>query len=357
MKINSIKYFSGLLNIVAVWVSLSSTGILAWTAPVYFFVLIPILEMLMPYSEANLTSAEEELEKKDIWYDIALYMIVPLHLTLLVYFFFVISDPNLSSSEYMAKILAMGFGCGINGINVAHELGHRVKPFERVMAKIQLLSSQYMHFIIEHNRGHHKNVSTDEDGASARRNEIVYTFWIRSVYQSYMSAWSIEHERLRKRHIPIFSFKNEMIRFTMIQLLSLFAIAYFFSPKVLISYLVVAVIGFLLLETINYVEHYGLRRNKTERGTYEKVLPVHSWNSNHVLGRIMLFELTRHSDHHYKASRKYQVLRHFDDSPQLPFGYPAMVVLSLAPFIFIPMMNRKIDSFKVSNSVGAEALA
>lgn len=357
MNLRSIKYFSGLLGIIAVWISLISSGLLAWTAPIYFFVLIPIIEVLIPYSEANMDAAEEELEKKDIWYDIALYMIVPLHLALLVYFLFTISDPNLSTSEYVAKILTMGFSCGINGINVAHELGHRVKPYERVMAKIQLLSSQYMHFIIEHNRGHHKNVSTDEDGASARRNEMVYTFWIRSVFQSYISAWHLEHERLRKRNIPIFSFQNEMIRFTVIQLTSIIMIGYFFGSQVLIPYLIAAVIGFLLLETINYVEHYGLRRNKTERGTYAKVLPVHSWNSNHVLGRIMLFELTRHSDHHYKASRKYQVLRHFDDSPQLPFGYPAMVVLSLLPFIFIPMMNRQIDKFKAENSVGAEALA
>lgn len=357
MRLKAFKYFSGFIGIIAIWVSLTSHGIAAYSAMLYYFVFIPLIEVIGPSSEENMSEAEEEVEKKDIWYDAAIYLMVPAHLFLLFYFLYTIGDPTLSTSDYVGRVIAMGLGCGINGINVAHELGHRVKPHEKIMAKIQLLSSQYMHFIIEHNRGHHKNVSTDEDGSSAKRNEMVYTFWLRSVFHCYTYAWTLENERLRKRNLPVLSFQNEMIRFSIIQISSLLLIYILLGPAVLKAYMIAAVIGFLLLESINYIEHYGLRRKKTERGTYGKVLPVHSWNSDHVLGRMMLFELTRHSDHHYKASRKYQILRHFDDSPQMPFGYPAMLVLSLLPFVFIPMMNKRIDKFKENNEVAAASLA
>jgi len=304
MKLRTLKYFSGFSGIIAVWISLTYGGILAWTATLYYFCLLPLLELVSPASNENLSEVEENLEKENFWYDISLYLMVPAHVGLLIYFFFIIDNPDWTRSEYIAKILAMGFSCGINGINVAHELGHRVKPFEKVLAKIQLLTSQYMHFIIEHNRGHHKNVSTEEDGSSARRNELVYFFWIRSVSHCYTYAWQLEHERLRRRKIPILSFQNEMIRFTLIQISSILLIYWFFGWAVLAPYLIAAVIGFLLLETINYIE----------------------------------------------------ILRHFDDSPQMPYGYPAMVLLALVPFIFIPMMNRQIDRYKAENVRAAEAL-
>ena len=100
--------------------------------------------------------------------------------------------------------------------------------------------------------------------------------------------------------------------------------------------------GFLLLETVNYIEHYGLLRKKKESGRYERVMEIHSWNSNHVIGRIMLYELTRHSDHHYKTSKKYQVLACHDDSPQMPYGYPTSMVLSLIPPLWFKIMNKRI---------------
>ena len=107
-----------------------------------------------------------------------------------------------------------------------------------------------------------------------------------------------------------------------------------------------AVYGFLLLETVNYIEHYGLRRKKNEFGAWEKTLPIHSWNSNHAFGRILLFELTRHSDHHYIANRPYQTLRHFDESPQMPTGYPGMMVISLIPPLWFYIMGKEIKKLK-----------
>ncbi|MDX1666459.1 MAG: fatty acid desaturase, partial [Saprospiraceae bacterium] len=113
--------------------------------------------------------------------------------------------------------------------------------------------------------------------------------------------------------------------------------------------LAIACFGFLLLESVNYIEHYGLRRKKIGEGRYEKVRPAHSWNSNHELGRIFLYELTRHSDHHYKASRKYQILRHFDRSPQLPFGYPTSIIIALVPPLWFTLMDPRVPELQPAN--------
>jgi alkane 1-monooxygenase len=108
----------------------------------------------------------------------------------------------------------------------------------------------------------------------------------------------------------------------------------------------IAVVGFLLLETINYIEHYGLRRARLANGRYEKVEAKHSWNANYELGRILLYELTRHSDHHYKANKKYQLLDHHDSSPQLPFGYPASMLIALLPPIWFKLINPRLPQPK-----------
>lgn len=133
-----------------------------------------------------------------------------------------------------------------------------------------------------------------------------------------------------------------MLHFQLIQLAFVGAIGFLFGWKILLYYLAAAVVGFLLLETVNYIEHYGLQRHRTGSGSYERTLPIHSWNSNHILGRLLLFELSRHSDHHFQASRKYQVLRHHDNAPQMPTGYPGMMMLSLLPPAWFVVMNPRV---------------
>lgn len=210
------------------------------------------------------------------------------------------------------------------------------------MSKALLLTSQYMHFFIEHNRGHHKNVSTPKDPATSRYGEAVYVFWFRSVLMGYISAWKLEIHRLAKKKQHWFHWSNEMIWYFIIQFLLLIGILVIFNLQTTLLYLASAIIGILLLETVNYIEHYGLQRQIRSDGSYHNVLPLHSWNSNHPLGRVILFELSRHSDHHSNASRKYQILRHFDESPQLPAGYPGMMVLSLFPPIWFMIMNKNL---------------
>ena len=312
-------------------------------APVLFaFGFIPGLELLIKPNAQNLETAETEMRREDRKYDFLLYLVAPAIYACIVFYLFALQQMPLEFYEKMGLTISLGVILGGLGINVAHELGHRTKTFEQNLAKILLLPSAYMHFFIEHNRGHHKNVSTPHDPATSRRNEMVYQFWIRSLVMGYMSAWKIENQRLIRQNQKVFTLKNEMLRFQLIQIAFWMLIGFTFGLQILIWYTGASIVGFLMLETVNYIEHYGLMRSKITDFRYEKVQPTHSWNSNHVIGRLMLFELSRHSDHHFQPQKKYQLLEHHDHSPQMPTGYPGMMLLSLIPPLWFLVMNPKI---------------
>lgn len=355
MGIRFLKYGSVWVSIAIIMTSLVFGGKWVFVAPLYVFALIPLIELFFGGSEVNMTKVEEEVAKKDWKFDFVVWSVVPLQFALCFFFFNRLDDNSLAIWEKLGMMFALGIACGVLGINVAHELGHRNTWYEQLMSKMLLATSLYMHFFIEHNRGHHKNVSTDEDPASSRYGETIYSFYFRSVINSWLSAWHIEGERLKKTKQSFWSIHNEMLVYQIIQIAMLVAIALIWNWQVMLYFIGAATIGFLLLETVNYIEHYGLRRKKIDGEYYEKVMPVHSWNSNHPIGRIMLFELTRHSDHHYMASRKYQVLRHFDYSPQMPTGYPGMMVLALFPPLWFKVMHKQIAKYRATSE--GEALA
>ena len=308
------------------------------------FIMIPLLELVLPKSTANHAASAEESRSNQWFFNVLLYVHVPLLYVLVIWSFFKIAYVPLTTFEYVGIIFSIGFIVGSFGINVAHELGHRSNGFEQFLSKTLLLPALYQHFFIEHNRGHHKNVATDLDPASSRQGETLYAFWFRSVVGSYKDAWKIEADRLKRAEKRIFTWENEMLQFQIIQILYLLIIGIVFGTPSVIAAILMAIIGFLLLETVNYIEHYGLRRELLENGRYEPVLPHHSWNSDHELGRIFLYELTRHSDHHYKSTRKFQILRHFDNSPQLPFGYPMCMIISLVPPLWFKLMDKKLSN-------------
>lgn len=342
MNIRALKYASPLAIYALAAMAFTRTGVYTWLPMLYAWAFIPLIELVMRPDIHNLTAAEEELAKKDRAYDWMLYAVVLLQYAALVYFLFTIQQDGLSWWEKTGRIFTMGLLCGTFGINVGHELGHRVNALEQAMAKALLLTSLYMHFFIEHNKGHHKNVATPQDPSSARYNEPVYTFYFRTIAFSYLSAWKIAMAEVRKKGKHPFSLANEMVQAHLIQSLLLLGIYMFFNAKVLLYFVAAAAIGIILLETVNYIEHYGLQRKPSANGGYERAMPQHSWNSNHLLGRLMLFELSRHSDHHYMASRKYQILKHHDDAPQLPTGYPGSIILALVPPAWFYVMNKKI---------------
>jgi alkane 1-monooxygenase len=315
----------------------------SYAAPGMFylaFVLIPLLELILPQSRENPDRNTEKKREHHFFFDGVLYLHLPIVYGLLIYFFHLLSTEPLSPLEQMGLLLNMGTLLGAMGINIGHELGHRPGFGDKVIAQFLLLPAHYLHFQIEHNIGHHKHVATPEDPSTARKNESVYTFWWRSVTGVYRKAWRIEADILERKGFSFFSWRNRMIRFTAAQLLYYGIIFFFWGAYVLAMAVIAGILGFLLLETVNYIEHYGLLRKKLPSGRYEPVNIQHSWNSNHALERIMLFELTRHADHHFKATRPYQVLRHYEESPQLPMGYPAAMLLSLIPPLWFKIVHR-----------------
>lgn len=326
-------------------------GLWCYAVLILAFVIVPFVEFFLPGTDKNFDAAEEEKQAARPYFDFLLYLNIPFYFGLLGWYLWQMRAVGLGQSELanwevVGLTVSMGLFLGTLGINVAHELGHREKAYERLFAKMLLLPNLYMHFYIEHNRGHHLNIATDEDPASSRLNETVYAFFWRSVTQSYLSAWHLENKRLQRAGQSFWSLHNEMLVYQIIQGAWLLGIGLLFGWSVVAFAVAIAILGFLMLELVNYIEHYGLRRQKMPSGRYERVQPWHSWNSNHTAGRILLYELTRHSDHHFKATRKYQILRHFDESPQLPLGYPGSMLLALFPPLWFRVMNPRVAEWK-----------
>lgn len=350
LRLRALRYAITFIVPVGAWATFTDSAISPWLVPAFSFGLVPLLELLLRGTHTNLSEDQERAVLKDPLFDALLYLFVPLQYFLLVLFLLRVQRDDLPSFDLAGHIFTMGILCGVYGINVAHELGHRTKRWERDLARALLLSSLYMHFIIEHNRGHHRRVATPDDPASARFGESVYAFWLRSMVFSWRSARQIEAERLKKAGRKPFGAGNEMILAMLWQVGLCVVVGTVFGWSALFAFLGAAFIGILLLETVNYIEHYGLRRLKTAGGGYGRVQHIHSWNSDHLVGRILLFELTRHSDHHWKASKKYQVLQSLDEAPQLPTGYPGMMLLSLVPPLFFAMVHPRLQQLVMANS-------
>lgn len=335
-------YTTPLVLLLLAWVSVALGGAWLLLLPLVTFGLVPVLELLLPPRPDNVSG--ERWGRLGWLYDALLYGAVPGQVGLVVFLLLRVSSGALSGGEVVASALTVGIACGAFGINVAHELGHRREKGAQWAAQALLLTSLYMHFFIEHNRGHHARVSTPEDPASAPRGMTVYRFWLRSVVGSWRGAWEIEDQRLRRHARPRWSLQHQMTRFVLIEAAAVLAVLAVFGPVALGAWLLSAVAGILLLETVNYIEHYGLSRTRLPSGRYERVQPHHSWNADYPVGRALLFELTRHSDHHAHPGRAYSALRHFDDTPQLPTGYPGMILLSLAPPLWFRIMNPHTDA-------------
>ncbi len=337
-----LKYLSVLSLPICVWISFHETGILTFLPAIIYFGAIPFFELIIPSSAENLSEQEKELASKDSFYTLLLCLMLPIQLGFLWFFLTHITETK-NTTDLVGQILSMGIMCGVIGINIGHELGHRSNRLEQLIGELLLLTSLENHFVPYHNRGHHTNVGTKKDPATARRNEWVYLFWFRSQIGSYLQAWEIENTRMSIMGKSRFSFQHKMIQYTFLHFLFLSAIFGVFDGMVLVYFLYAATIGILLLETVNYIEHYGLYRHQRENGTFETVKRKHSWNSNHLIGRVVLFELSRHSDHHFKADRPYQLLETSDDSPVMPTGYPGMMLLTFIPPLFFKVMNKRVD--------------
>ena len=330
-----LAYITPLGALMGLWLQ----GFWVFFTPFFTFILVPFLETILPIAKQNLSQKELLSKDKNKFFNVILYLNIPIVYGLIGYFLWSLSFEQYSITELVGLTISLGIVVGANGVNIAHELGHRKLHFERVFGKILLLPALYMHFFIEHNFGHHLHAATPQDPATAKYNQSIYSFWFSSIKGQYIKAWSIQKSLLGRAKLPFLSNKNDMLWYTLIQFGYLMSIYLFLGELAVGLALCIALSGVLLLETINYIQHYGLKRNKKASGRYERISEIHSWNSNHVLGRILLYELTRHSDHHYRAYKKFQLLEYHQSGPQMPFGYTTSMVLALAPPLWFLVMN------------------
>lgn len=337
-----LKYLVAFTIPLSAVISLYFQGYLSYFTPIYAFVIIPLLELLLPIDKANYSEESIKEKKVNRLFDWMLYLNLPIVYGLLFASLIIISQNTLETFEFIGIMMSVGMVLGSNGINVAHELGHRQTTNERFIGKALLLPSLYMHFYMEHNFGHHLHAATKEDPATARYNQSVYGFWFTSTTRQYIGAWKIQKNLLSRNNQSFLSVNNDMFWYLILQIGYLLTVFLLFGSVGLLFALGAAVVGFLLLETVNYIEHYGLLRGKTDSGRYERVKENHSWNSNHVVGRMVLYELTRHSDHHFTSNKKYQILEYHEVSPQMPFGYPTSMVLALIPPLWFKIMNKRV---------------
>ena len=340
------KYFGAYLIPLFGLFTFKSTGVYAFFGLFFLYVLVPILEQILPLSSYNLNKAEKELAKESSFFDLTLYLLVPLHLFVIYSFLITVSSAAISALDLTACVLMMGTILGVNGINVGHELGHKTNhPFKMFLAHVMLTTSIQNHFVTYHNSGHHRDIGTPEDFSSAKQGDNFYYFALRSQIGGYFKTWKLESKRLTA--LGKNKLINPMIIYTLIPLLFLTTIYFFFNFNTMLIYGITGIYGISVLEAQNYFAHYGLRRKKQENGRYEKVQPKHSWNSDHLIGRVLLFELTRHSDHHHMGAKPFQLLESKKDSPLLPFGYPMMLMLSYFPFIFKPIMKKHLNLYGI----------
>jgi alkane 1-monooxygenase len=316
---------------------------LLWLMSV-LYPLHPLLGLWLQLVGVDVNNPPDEVVMQvdqDPYYRRLTYATVPLHLVTLLGAAWYVASQDLSSLGFVFIAVVTGLTSGL-AINTGHELGHKNSRLEKALAKIVLAIPAYGHFTIDHNLGHHRNVSTPGDPASARMGESIYKFARREIPGAFAEAWAIEKDRLARRNRSVWHINNQILQsyaLTVVLTIGMIAtLGWLMLPFLLIH----NAFAYWQLTSANYIEHYGLLRQKDENGKYERCAPRHSWNSNHIFSNLVLFQLERHSDHHANPLRRYQALRHFDEAPQLPSGYFGAYLLAYVPALWFKVMDKRL---------------
>jgi alkane 1-monooxygenase len=305
------------------------------------YVLGTVLDWILGEDENNPPQEVISQLEQDHYYRRLTFIGVPLHFLSFLGAAAYAATQSLGIGAYVCLAIVAGLTSGL-AINTAHELGHKNSKFEKLLAKVALAIPAYGHFTVDHNLGHHRNVSTPGDPASSRMGESIYKFALREIPGAFFEAWSLEKDRLARRGKSVWSTNNQIL--------------HSFAISALLTIGLIAILGWIVLPFIvlhnafawwqltsaNYVEHYGLLRQKDSSGKYERCEPHHSWNSNHVFSNLVLLHLERHSDHHTHPTRRYQSLRHYDDLPSLPSGYFGAYLLAYVPKLWFRVMDKRL---------------
>ncbi|BBZ10114.1 alkane 1-monooxygenase [Mycobacterium branderi] len=321
-----------------------------WIGPILLYVLLPTLDLWVGSDGQNPPDEVMQELENDRFYRYSVYAYIPFQYasTILGAYLFTASDLSWlgynGSLGWLGKLgVAMTVGVvGGVGINTAHELGHKRDELERWLSKITLAPVCYGHFYIEHNRGHHVRVATPEDPASSRFGETFWEFLPRTVFGSLRSAWSLEAQRLRRLNKSPWHLSNDVLNAWLMSVVFWAVLLAVFGPALIPFVIIQAIYGASLLESVNYLEHYGLVRQKLDNGRYERCTPQHSWNSDHMVTNLFLYHLQRHSDHHANPTRRYQTLRSMEGSPNLPAGYGSLIAVTYFPSVWRKLMDHRV---------------
>lgn len=313
---------------------------------VFSYYLLPFLDLWSGVDRFKPGKDEVVRLERDAWYRAILYLGALENFALLVFGAWVVTHAAMPWWALAGFILSAGTSSGSVGIVVAHELGHHVNGFDRILSRALLVTVCYMHFYVEHNRGHHSHVATPEDPASARYGESLYAFLPRSLAGSWVHAWELEEQRLARSGTGAWSLRNPMLWCVIWPGLLAAALGLAFGAAAVWYFFLQAAVAVVLLETVNYIEHYGLERKELPDGSRERMSAAHSWNSSQRLSNYFLFNLTRHSHHHIQAQRHYQALAHEDDSPQMPAGYAGMLMLAFFPPVWRRVMHPRLAAYR-----------
>jgi alkane 1-monooxygenase len=319
------------------------------TPLLFSYFVIPLLDWLFG---SDVNNPPEEIVpqlEEDRYYRLLTWVTVPLHFITLIAVAWFVSTQEISAWSVLVMAITAGAYSGL-GINTAHELGHKKTKIEQTLAKIALSIPAYGHFCVEHNRGHHRHVATPGDPASARMGESIYRFALREIPGAFRRGWAVEAERLQRAGKKTWSIHNDILQsYALSAVLQLGLIAAF--GWVMVPFLLVHNFwAWYQLTSANYIEHYGLLRQKDANGRYERCQPHHSWNADYTFSNIVLFHLERHSDHHANSSRRYQSLRTFDGIPELPNGYFGTYLIAYLPWLWYRVMDQRLLALPHINS-------
>lgn len=311
------------------WLLVKATGltIFWWWGPFFTYGLMPLLDAVQGRDAWNAPEGTSEALENDRYYRWCTWLYLPLQYVSLACACAWWASGELSLADSIGLALTVGVVGGI-AINTAHELGHKRSRVERSLALVALAQACYGHFFVEHNRGHHVAVATPEDPSSARLGQSFWAFLPRTLLGSLKSAWKID--------------RRDALKAWALSAALLGVLAAAFGARIVPWFVLQAVFAVTLLEVVNYIQHYGLARRRLAGGRYERCRAEHSWNAATVASNVALFNLQRHSDHHANALRRFQALRHLEEAPQLPWGYPAMILLAYVPPLWRRVMDRRV---------------
>ncbi len=321
-------------------------GLMAWFPLFFLFVMLPLADFALGHEPRNPDPEQAAALERDGWFRVMTLLALPVQLGVLAWSGLHFVQAGFGAAGAMGWLLSQGIVGGVLAINVAHELIHKDTRLERAAGGLLLTSVGYHGFKIEHLRGHHVHVSTPEDASSARYRQSLWHFLPRALLRNTANAWRLETQRLARRGLAWWHWRNELLGWTALWLALALALAAWLGPLGLAFFLAQGFFAACALEIINYIEHYGLERRRLTDGRYERTTHLHSWNSDYLLSNLFLFHLQRHSDHHETPRRRYQALLHHADSPQLPGGYAAMFVLAMCPPLWFRFVDPRVIGFR-----------